>query len=96
MPALTGNPAWLTHAWRWRRTRYGPLAAGLAQRAGQPCRVFARGMNGSVGIEFADGHRVVAPRFAVARLRSAEDERVGDGEPAIDRDRLPGDEVRSA
>jgi hypothetical protein len=96
MPALTGNAAWLTHAWRWRQTRYGPLASVLAQRAGQPCRVFARGMNGSVGVEFADGYRVVAPRFAVARLRSAEDERVGDAEAAVDRDRLARDEVRSA
>jgi hypothetical protein len=55
--------------WRWRRTQYGPLANGLAERFGQRCRIFARGLNGSVGVEFEDGWRVVATRFAVGRRR---------------------------
>lgn len=57
-----------THTWRWRQTRYGPLHPGLAGRAGEPCRVFARGRDGKVGVEFADGFRAVAPRHAIRRL----------------------------
>jgi hypothetical protein len=56
------------YAWRWRQTRYGPLAPELAGRFGEPCQVFARGRDGKVGVEFADGARVVAPRHAVRRL----------------------------
>ena len=57
----------MTHVWRWRKTRYGPLVDGLAERFGQPCRIFARGMSGSVGVEFEDGYRVVAMRYAVRK-----------------------------
>ncbi len=60
--------------WRWRRTKYGPLCDDLQGRFGTLCRVFARGMNGSIGVEFEDGYRVVAPRYAVKR---AESERFG-------------------
>ena len=57
----------MTHTWRWRQTRYGPLADGLAERFGQRCRVFARGLNGSIGVEFDDGFRVVTMRYAVRK-----------------------------
>lgn len=59
------------HVWRWRKTRYGPLSEALAGRFGEPCRVFARGFDGKVGVEFADGTRVVAPRYAVRRAHPA-------------------------
>jgi hypothetical protein len=64
----------LTHTWRWRTVTNPNAPAGapriahpLAGRFGEPCRLFARGANGNLGIEFADGHRVVAPRHAVRR-----------------------------
>lgn len=55
----------MTHRWRWRRTQYGPVNDELAGRFGEPCRIFARGLNGSVGVEFADGYRVVSMRWAL-------------------------------
>jgi hypothetical protein len=58
-----------SHTWRWRKTRYGPLDPAVAARAGEPCRVFARGRDGKVGVEFADGLRVVAPRWAIRRRK---------------------------
>ena len=58
----------MTYFWRWTRTKYGPLAPELRGRFRQPCRVFARGKDGKVGVEFADGFRVVAPFYAVGRL----------------------------
>lgn len=48
----------MTHVWYWR-------ACG---RKGEACRLWARGRNGNVGVEFADGHRIVAPRYCVRRL----------------------------
>lgn len=64
----------LTHIWRWRTVTDPNAPAGapriphpLAHRAGEACRVFARGRNGNVGIEFGDGERVVAPRHAIRR-----------------------------
>jgi hypothetical protein len=52
----------LTHRWHWRKWR--------PDRWGDPCRVLCRG-NGrgprNILIEFADGERIVAPRFAVRR-----------------------------
>ena len=60
----------LPYRFRWRRTRYGDLDEALAGRFGQPCRAFARGRNGSLGLEFADGFRVVTMRFAVARAHA--------------------------
>lgn len=59
----------MTHQWRWRLTKYGPLADGLAGRFGEPCRVFARGFNGSIGVEFEDGFRVVTMRYAVRETK---------------------------
>ncbi|MFW6030984.1 MAG: hypothetical protein ACOC9T_00205 [Myxococcota bacterium] len=61
--ALDGAP--VRYEWRWTQTRYGPLAAWLPERKGEACDVVARGRNGSVLVEFADGRRVVAPRYAV-------------------------------
>ena len=56
--------------WRWTKTKYGPLADGLAERKGQPIRIFARGYrNRSVGVEFEDGLRVVAPYNCVGRAK---------------------------
>lgn len=37
----------------------------LAERSRERCRVLAQGRNGNRLIEFADGHRVVAPYYAV-------------------------------
>lgn len=51
--------------WRWRKTKYGPLVDGLAERYGHRCRIFARGFNGSIGIEFEDGYRVVSMKYSV-------------------------------
>lgn len=58
------------YRWYWRRTKYGPLAERLRGRAGEECRVFARGRDGKVGVEFNDGYRVVALRWAVRRLKA--------------------------
>ena len=58
------------YRWYWRRTKYGPLAERLQERAGEECRVFARGRDGKVGVEFDDGYRVAAMRWAVRRLKS--------------------------
>lgn len=54
----------MTHVWFWRKF--------LGDRKGQQCRFFARGRNGNLGIEFEDGYRVVAPRYAVRRLSLSE------------------------
>ena len=50
-----------THFWYWRKW--------LGHRHNHPCRVLARGAFGSVLVEFGDGYRVIAPRFAVRRIR---------------------------
>jgi hypothetical protein len=57
------------YTWYWRRTKYGPLAEPLQGRKGEECRVFVRGADGKIGVEFADGYRVVALRRAVRRLK---------------------------
>jgi hypothetical protein len=50
-----------THVWYWRRF--------LGERKGQRCRLWVRSSsNGNVGIEFEDGYRTVAPRYAVRKL----------------------------
>jgi hypothetical protein len=49
-------------AYRWR------LRAKLPERHGEACRVFVRGRMNSLGVEFADGYRVVTSRWSV-RLR---------------------------
>jgi hypothetical protein len=66
----------LDHVWFWRPR--GDALADAARlprmdnRKGQPCRVVARGRMNSVLVEFADGFRVVASRYAVRRAaRSA-------------------------
>lgn len=61
----------VTHIFRWRTTRYGPLSAQLSGRFGDRCRVWARSLPlfGMVGIEFEDGYRAIVHRYAV-RLES--------------------------
>mgnify|MGYP000869456615 FL=1 len=59
----------MTHYWRWRRTRYGPLAPELEGRFGEPCEVLTRGRDGKLWVRFADGFQVVALRHAVRRAR---------------------------
>lgn len=64
------------YVWRWRRYRPAPDLAPrwyvqhpYADRAGQRCRVIARGtsMNSAL-VEFqADGHRAVVSRYATHR-----------------------------
>lgn len=56
----------MSYVWRWRTTKYGPLNAALQGRFGHSCRVICRGRNGSLLVEFEDGYRVVAMRYAVA------------------------------
>jgi hypothetical protein len=57
MPSLKTD-GW-THVWHWR--------VRLGERKGQRCRVWARGRNGNIGVEFEDGYRAIAPRHAVRR-----------------------------
>ncbi len=57
----------MTHVWRWRKTKYGPLHDKLQGRFGEPCRVVTRGKNGNLWVEFADGYRVVSPRYSVMK-----------------------------
>jgi hypothetical protein len=51
------------HVWYWK-TR-------LPERKGIRCRVPVRGRLNSVLVEFEDGYRVVASRYAVRRLHDA-------------------------
>jgi hypothetical protein len=53
----------LDHVWFWR--------SRLPERKGEACRVLARGAMNSVLVEFGDGRRVVASRWAVRRLAPA-------------------------
>lgn len=62
---MDGDAPAYTYRWRWRQTKYGPLAPELQERFGDPCRVFVRS-RASIGVEFADGYRVVTMRWAVA------------------------------
>jgi hypothetical protein len=55
--------------WRWRQTKFGPLNESLQGRFGQPVRVFARGLDGKVGVEFEDGYRVIAPFYSAGKAR---------------------------
>lgn len=45
--------------WHWRKF--------LPARKGQACRRVCQGRNGNVLVEFRDGFRVVAPRYAVRK-----------------------------
>lgn len=54
----------MSHYWFWRKW--------LPTRRGQPCRIVARGRNGSVLVEFEDGHLVVTSRWAVRRDHASE------------------------
>jgi hypothetical protein len=47
------------HVWFWRRY--------LGERKNQPCRRVCQGRNGNVLVEFDDGDRVVAPRYAIRK-----------------------------
>lgn len=58
----------VTHRFRWRQTKYGPLNDELTARFGHACRIFARGHNGTLGIEFEDGYRAAVMKYAVAPL----------------------------
>lgn len=53
----------MTFDYVWR------LRVNLGERHGQRCRVFARGRLNSIGVEFEDGYRVVASRYAVRRAK---------------------------
>jgi hypothetical protein len=53
------QPAQTGYVWFWRKF--------LGERKGQPCRRICQGRNGNVLVEFADGFRVVAPRYATRR-----------------------------
>jgi hypothetical protein len=53
----------MTHYWRVRKT--------LPDRFGEPCKVLVRSRGPgprNIQVEFVDGYRVVATRFAVRRL----------------------------
>lgn len=56
---------WLyPYVWFWKKWR--------GDRKGHRCRVLARGKRGgphNVLVEFEDGERVVAPRFAIRKAR---------------------------
>lgn len=49
------------HVWWWR--------SRLPERKGERCRVTHRGTRNSIGVEFADGQRVVTSRFAVRKAK---------------------------
>lgn len=62
-PGAGGGGAY-PHVWRHRK--WPQTAAGWDDRDlrhGQRCRVFARGRNGNLGVEFEDGARVVGVRY---------------------------------
>ena len=48
------------YAWYWRKN--------LPERKGQPCRVLVRGKMNTILVEFEDGFKTTASRYAV-RLR---------------------------
>ena len=56
----------MTHVFRWRSTRYGPLHPELAARFGAGCDVVVRGKRVLL-VRFADGYEVVVMRYAVRR-----------------------------
>lgn len=50
----------------WRHRKWPQSSASWNDRDvrhGQRCRVFARGRNGNMGVEFEDGARVVGVRY---------------------------------
>jgi hypothetical protein len=51
----------MTHTWYFKKF--------LPDRTGQPCRVLARGRNGNILVEFADGFKAVTLRFAVRKIK---------------------------
>lgn len=52
----------MTHIWHWNKWR--------GDRKGHPCRLLVtRSGNGNILVEFADGEWVVAPRYAVRRIK---------------------------
>jgi hypothetical protein len=61
------------YAWRWKTMPdpWGPpgqrVVHPLAHRAGDRCRVLARGRLNSILVEFQDGQRVITSRYAVRR-----------------------------
>jgi hypothetical protein len=65
--------------WRWRscadpnRPPGHRIAHPLADRFGHPCVLLAQGRNGNRLVEFADGHRVIAPLYATRRAALVEE-----------------------
>jgi hypothetical protein len=53
----------LTHFYRIKK--FG------SPRFNEPCRVLARGRNGNLMIEFADGFRMITVRWGVRKLKGA-------------------------
>lgn len=52
------------YVWRHRKwPQSSPAWDDRDVRHGQRCRVFARGRNGNIGVEFEDGTRVVGVRY---------------------------------
>lgn len=60
----------MSYTFRWRTTRYGPLADPLQGRYGDVCELLATGRNGNRWIRFRDGFEAVVPRYAVRRWPS--------------------------
>lgn len=66
--ALEGaNPAVYDHVWFWLKK---PWPWRTVDRKGQRCRVVAKGKMNSIAVEFEDGYRVVASRYAVRKHKS--------------------------
>lgn len=53
----------LDHIWFWHAK-----GMRIVDRKGQPCRVLARGRMNSILVEFGDGYRVIASRYAVRKV----------------------------
>jgi len=49
------------HQWRW--------SSRLPQRKDRKCRVLAKGSMNSVLIEFEDGYKVIASRYAIKPIK---------------------------
>ncbi|MET0415849.1 MAG: hypothetical protein ABW022_07510 [Actinoplanes sp.] len=61
--------------WRWRTLDYPGVHVRVTwfgdgvDRAGQPCRIVARGSRNSALLEFQDGYRVITSRGGLRRSR---------------------------
>lgn len=59
----------MTHTWRWSTTKLG-INEQLIGRKNALCKLLATGRNGNVLVEFADGYRVIAPRWAIRKIQA--------------------------